>query len=108
VGFQSYFIEQRVERHRTVHHTPDDPESVPGPETSPCPGCRLVLSDHDGPTHPYIGASPACWALYGWLIAREFNNPPYFSVHQMSTDTYAVQHPGVPERRTIQSGLFIS
>jgi hypothetical protein len=81
----------------------DDPDSTSGPETSRCPGCGLVWPAHDGPTHPYIGASPACWALYGRLIAREFNDAAYLAVHQMSTDTYAVQHPGVPERRSIQS-----
>ncbi len=86
-----------------MRHTPDDPGSTPGPGTSRCPGCGLVLPEHDGPTHPYIGTSPACWALYGQLIAREFNAPAYFVIHQMTTDTYAVQHPGVPERRSIQS-----
>jgi hypothetical protein len=36
-------------------------------------------------------------------MAREFNDTAYAPVHQMTTDTYAVQHPGVPGRRTIQS-----
>ncbi len=62
-----------------------------------------MLPAQDGPTHRYLGASAACWALYGRLMAREFNDPAYAPIHQMSTDTYAVQHPGVPERRTIQS-----
>ena len=35
-----------------------------------------------------------CWALYGELLAREYSNQDY---------TYAVQHPGAPDRRTIQS-----
>jgi hypothetical protein len=30
----------------------------------------------------------------------EFGNP---AIHRLSVDTYAVQHPGVPERRSIQS-----
>jgi hypothetical protein len=89
-----------------MHHTPDDPELALGPETSPCPGCGVVLPAHDGPTHRYLGASAACWALYGRVMAREFNNPAYSAIHQMSTDTYAVQHPGVPERRTIQSAAL--
>jgi hypothetical protein len=68
-----------------------------------CPGCGLVLPDRDGPVHPYLGCSPPCWALYGEVLARDYGNPAYFRVHQLTVDAYAVQHPGVPERRTIQS-----
>ena len=63
----------------------------------------LVLPEREGPRHPYLGCSPACWALYGELLAREYGDPTYFQLHQLSIDTYAVQHPGVPERRSIQS-----
>lgn len=73
------------------------------PRESPCPGCRLVLPERDGPAHPYIGASPACWALYGGLLAREYEDPAYFAAHRLSTDCYAVQHPGEPGRRSTQS-----
>lgn len=72
-------------------------------ETTPCPGCGLVLPEHDGPIHAYIGASPACWSLFGEVLAREFSDPDYFRIHQITVDTYAVQHPGKPERRSIQS-----
>jgi Family of unknown function (DUF5946) len=73
-----------------------------------CPGCGLLRPSTDGPTHPYIGSSPACWALFGEILAREFNDPAYFRLHQVTVDTYAVQHPGVPERRSIQSvGLHL-
>ena len=48
--------------------------------------------------HPYIGASAECWALYGELLAREFQSPAYFRVHQLTVDSYAEQHPGSPER----------
>ena len=69
-----------------------------------CPGCGLVLPGQpDAPNHPDIGASGACWALYGEVLAREYEDPAYFRVHQLSVDTYAAQHPGVPERRSIQS-----
>ena len=71
--------------------------------TSPCPGCGLELPECDGPTHPYIGASPACWALYGELLAREYGELRYPPSHRMTVDVYAVQHPGLPERRSIQS-----
>lgn len=75
---------------------------------NPCPGCGLVLPMSGGPTHRYFGASAACWALFGELLAREFSDAAYFSVHQLTVDTYAVQHPGVSERRSIQSvGLHL-
>jgi uncharacterized protein DUF5946 len=51
--------------------------------------------------HPYIGAAAACWALFGELSARRSEEPA--SIARLATDTYAVQHPGVPERRAIQS-----
>jgi len=74
-----------------------------------CPGCGLALATQPGaPTHPYIGASAECWALFGELLAREFQDPAYFRAHQLTVDTYAVQHPGDPERRSIQSvGLHL-
>lgn len=68
----------------------------------------MVLPATDGPTHAYLASSAACWELFGELLAKEFGDPAYFSVHQLTVDTYAVQHPGEPERRTIQSlGLHL-
>lgn len=61
-----------------------------------CPGCGLAGSGVEGARHPYIGASAACWACYGELLAGGFGG-------HVSVDTYAVQHPGVEERRSIQS-----
>lgn len=61
-----------------------------------CPGCGLALDETGAAaTHPYIGASAECWALWGDVQVRERR--------QLAVDTYAVQHPGVPERRSIQS-----
>ena len=70
---------------------------------SSCPGCRLLLPEREGPTHTYLGSSAACWDLYGEVLAREYSETAYFGVHQLTVDTYAVQHPGVAERRSIQS-----
>jgi Family of unknown function (DUF5946) len=70
---------------------------------SRCEGCGLVRPAREGPTHPCFGASPACWELFGEVLAREFGDPAYFRVHQLTVDTYVVQHPGRPERRSIQS-----
>ena len=68
-----------------------------------CLGCALTLPAHGGPAHPYIGASPACWALYGELLAREYGPLNLPEGHRLTVDAYAVQHPGCPERRAIQS-----
>jgi hypothetical protein len=66
------------------------------------------LPASDGPTHAYIGASAACWALYGALLAREYQDAELFSRHQLTVDTYAVQHPGLAGRRSAQSvGLHL-
>lgn len=72
-------------------------------DLSECEGCGLVLAARDGPAPAYLGASPACWALYGEVLAREFGDADYFRVHQLTVDTYALQHPGRPERRSTQS-----
>ncbi len=76
-------------------------ESDAGQET--CPGCGIVLPHCDLPTHAYIGASPSCWALFGEVLAKEYQDARYFKVHQLTVDAYAVQHPGTPSRRSIQS-----
>lgn len=70
---------------------------------APCPGCGVVLPEYDGPTHPYIGANAACWALYGELLAREYAELGYPVCHRLTVDAYGVQHPGRRERRSIQS-----
>jgi hypothetical protein len=65
-----------------------------------CAGCGLELPAVEGPTHAYLTSSPACWALYGEVLAREYGDPRYFSVHDLTVDAYAVQHPGRRESRT--------
>lgn len=66
-------------------------------------GCGALVPDVDGPTHLYIGTSPGCWAIHGELSARAYADRRYAPVHQQMVDAYAVQHPGKPERRAIQS-----
>lgn len=75
-----------------------------------CPGCGVVLPPVATPGHEYLGASPSCWARYGELLAVELagrqGGPRPF--HRLTVDAYCVQHPGVPERRTIRSvGLHL-
>ena len=69
----------------------------------PCPGCGALTPDVDGPVHPYLGASAGCWTVYGEVLAKEYVDYRYPSVHRLTVDAYSVQHPGTPSRRAIQS-----
>jgi hypothetical protein len=54
--------------------------------------------------HPYVGASSACWELFGHILAKEFSDPEYFKVHRITADAYAAQHIGdQTDRRARQS-----
>jgi CTP:molybdopterin cytidylyltransferase MocA len=69
-----------------------------------CPGCGARYAPHPTDlTHDYIGASPACWATFGELLAREFGDIAYGRLHRHSVDVYTVQHPGEDDRRQRQS-----
>lgn len=81
---------------------------TPGPSierapSEPCAGCGASYPKSDGPTHPYIGASAGCWAVYGEVLAREYGEFAYPPIHRLTVDAYATQHPGTPSRRSIQS-----
>jgi Family of unknown function (DUF5946) len=69
----------------------------------PCVGCGALVPDSTDPTHKYIGSSPGCWSIYCEVLAKEYSDYRFGAVHRLTVDTYAVQHPGKPERRTIQS-----
>jgi CTP:molybdopterin cytidylyltransferase MocA len=72
--------------------------------TEPCPGCGgRYLPQAIDETHPYIGASPACWAAFGEVLAREFEDVTFGEVHRHTVDVYAIQHPGTDGRRQRQS-----
>ncbi len=68
-----------------------------------CVGCGAIFADLEGPTHRYMESSPGCWAAYGEVVAREYSDPSYASLHRLSVDAYAVQHPGRPSPQTTQS-----
>src|SRR3954447_19096085 len=70
---------------------------------STCPGCGLSLPRHGGPTHAYVGASPACWSLYGQLPTSFGMTSVGETVRRLALDAYALQHPGRPEMRSVQS-----
>ncbi|SNS82108.1 hypothetical protein SAMN05421770_102451 [Granulicella rosea] len=74
-----------------------------------CSGCHADLPETTGPTHEYMLSSPACWAVFGELLAREYSNPSLMRLHRLTVDAYAVQHPGVdvpPARRSV--GVHLS
>ncbi len=74
-----------------------------------CCGCGSLLPASDGPTHAYMTSSPACWAAFNTVMEREYSNPELMSVHRLSVDAWAVQHPGDGSRRAIQSvGLHLA
>lgn len=70
-------------------------------ECSSC-GAKTPVSS-TGDTHRYLGASPGCWARFGEVLAHEYSDPLYFSVHALTVDAYAVQHPGQESPQTISS-----
>jgi CTP:molybdopterin cytidylyltransferase MocA len=92
--------EVAVIRHPPDVDEPSDLEAL----AEPCPGCGARYAPHaSGTTHAYIGASPACWAAFGELLAREFGDRAYGRLHRHTVDVYTVQHPGDDDRRQRQS-----
>jgi hypothetical protein len=76
---------------------------VPEPEPTTCPGCGLVRASDARLTHAYIGASPACWELYGEVLAREYGAYATHVNHRVSVDAYAAQHPGTDGPQAMRS-----
>jgi len=48
-------------------------------------------------------SSPGCWAAYGEVLAREYQDPAYMRLHRLAVDTYAVQHPGIDTQQARNS-----
>ena len=61
-----------------------------------CPGCGLSMPRREAATyHGYYNASPECWLVYTEILATEYSNAVLFGqIHQLSVDSYAVQHAG--------------
>ena len=68
-----------------------------------CFSCGGLFPEMEGPVHRYMDSSPGCWAAFGEVLAREYSDFRYGSVHRLTVDAYAVQHPGQPSPQTIQS-----
>lgn len=78
-------------------------------EIAVCPGCGSRLPAVEGPVHAYMTSSPACWAAFNTVMAREYSDPGLMAVHRLSVDAWAVQHPGDGSRRAVQSvGLHLA
>jgi hypothetical protein len=62
-----------------------------------------VLPNEKGPTHRYVESSPACWRLFGEVLAREYSDARYRAIHRLTVDAYAAQHPGRESPQSTQS-----
>ncbi len=86
---------------------PGRPDVAVGAEAGavmkPCAGCGVVLPEEDGPVHRYMESSSACWRLYGEVLAREYSDARYRSIHRLTVDAYAAQHPGRESPQSTQS-----
>jgi hypothetical protein len=87
-----------------------------------CHGCGALFPAHDGPTHRYVGASAACWALFNTAVVlgepdgsdlfTQCRIPEPAAAIPTRTDAgldvlvgnaYAVQHHGDASPQAIQS-----
>ena len=69
-----------------------------------CIWCKGDFDDIEGPVHEYMESTPGCWAAYSKLLSIEYENYTlYRDIHRLTVDTYGVQHPGQPSRKSIQS-----
>ncbi len=78
-------------------------------EQQRCVGCGSSLPAQDGPVHAYMISSPACFAAFGQVLAREYSSAELMPAHRLTVDAWAVQHPGDGARRAVQSvGLHLA
>ena len=63
-----------------------------------CPGCGLEMPLRETAVNSsYYNTSPECWTVYTEVLASEYSNALIFGrAHQLTVDTYAVQHAGGP------------
>jgi hypothetical protein len=61
-----------------------------------CPGCGLEMPVNKTATYSgYYNVSPECWDVYAEVLGFQYSNISLVGqVHQITVDTYAVQHPG--------------
>jgi hypothetical protein len=63
-----------------------------------CPGCGLKMPANTNSAYrSYYRTNAECWDLYTEVLGTEYSNAVLFGqVHQLTVDTYAVQHAGEP------------
>jgi hypothetical protein len=71
--------------------------------TSVCRGCGLVMPIFAGPTHAYMGASPACWRLYGQASTLSWGHHDGLPLLRLVMNAYGAQHPGTEQVRAVKS-----
>ena len=60
-----------------------------------CPGCGLEMPLSPRAYDRKFHASAECWSVFEEVLAAEFQDAVLFGqVHQLTVDTYAVQHAG--------------
>ena len=60
-----------------------------------CPGCGLEMPISQRDYDRKFYASAECWSVFEEVLAAEFQSAVLFGqVHQLTVDTYAVQHAG--------------
>src|ERR1041384_6466827 len=66
--------------------------------TTTCPGCGLEMPARpDAPPDGYYNTTRECWSVFTEVVGAEFANALLFGrAHQLTVDTYAVQHAGGP------------
>lgn len=72
-----------------------------------CPGCGFAAPTEDGPVHPYMTSSPACWRHFNALMAREYETPELMPTHYLGVDAFAAQHPGDPDELRARQSVWI-
>lgn len=74
-------------------------------ELTRCFSCGGHFLAIDGPTHDYMLSTPGCWAAFGRVLTREYEDAALFgAIHRLTVDAYALQHPGkLEDKRAVQS-----
>jgi Family of unknown function (DUF5946) len=70
---------------------------------SKCGQCGAVLATTDDPRPAGQLSSGACFAAYGRVLARCYEDPHLLQARQLAVDAWAVQHPAPSSRISDQS-----
>ena len=70
-----------------------------------CVGCKAMVPDSEGPSHPYMASAAGCWERYCSLEEWKgrLTGEGSIGVVQDLVDSFAVQHATNTDRRNVQS-----